>query len=295
MRGKTILVLALVAIIVFPSVVSLVSARSTADITSRRIICTVYGGDGKVKILSKVLTAFQIEKLKNLLNELRQSKGESDFENKLMKLDHLLREYGFLSGEMSLKMILEEREKLLNQRWGDFKRNMLRRYFLLSGVLRKIFGEIEKEANIKDSYTLKEVVEISSTEVSTTDTTSSREHGDPFIFNVLCTFKYGGISGFSIPYFLLPLPIRIPIVDPFGPFAPILVGTVADYAGTGLTHSKDVVFSTRGICGYKEIWGTGGGAALFVLIGVIGVGINIPSFHFFAGFALVAMAWDRLQ
>jgi len=240
----------------------------------------VYGGDGKVKILSKVLTAFQIEKLKNLLNELRQSKGESDFENKLMKLDHLLREYGFLSGEMSLKMILEEREKLLNQRWGDFKRGTLKKYSLLSGMLRRAFKEIEDEANIDDDCTLKEVEEKLNAENSVVqETASAVDDGEQHLIRFACLFAFGnGYGGFC-----LSLPPILPLVSP------IVAGLVVDV--WDLRGVMDgAVFSTWGINGYKGIRGRGGAGAIYLIGGAVGIGITIVLFSFWLGVAPFVVA-----
>ena len=214
--------------------------------SKEKVKCSIVDERGRSIVAESMLDKDQIEKLKEVLKEVKESGFR---EEKIEELQSLLKDYKLLPENFDLKDLLKKPfRQYYSLTFGEFKREILSRYPLFSPLLKNAFAKIES-VGIDDDMKVEEAMNILKTR--------HIQQLPGAIFNVLCF-----VSAFGLGYFL-----SIP------PLIPIKILSIGLLAGLGIPAAKAWVF-TLGLLGTQTVSAQG---IITLLLGFVGLIFWAPS------------------
>jgi len=262
MKGKLLAVEASIIAILLLSTGILLPVESS-KVTKEKlqeVKCTVFDPIRGIKVLRAKLTTSQIEKLREALEQVRES-GFGD--KQIDELESLMKKYKLLPQNTDLnKLFKEPFKEYYDLTIAELKERLIERYPFLSTILNKKFSEI-KSAGISEDMKVRDVVSV----MADSDR-QMNEYGE--IENILCFVLING------PGRCLPIP-PIPLVPKLLVFG----------RAVGLQPKVKAYMHTRGLFGCQDILTYL--QIFFVVVGFIGISITIPT-GFLPGVYVIGMA-----
>ncbi len=211
-----------------------------------KVKCSIFDERGRSIVVESMLDKDQIEKLKEVLKEVKESGFK---EEKIEELQSLLKDYKLLLENFDLKGLLKKPFKqYYSLTFGEFKREIFSRYPLFSPLLKNAFAEIES-VGIEDDMKVEEAINILKTR--------HIQQLPGAIFNVLCFVSAGGLGIFlSIP-----------------PLIPLKILSIGLLSGLGIPAAKARVF-TLGLLGTQTVSAQ---SIITLLLGFVGFIFWMPN------------------
>lgn len=211
-----------------------------------KVKCSIFDERGRSIVVESMLDKDQIEKLKEVLKEVKESGFK---EEKIEELQSLLKDYKLLLENFDLKGLLKKPFKqYYSLTFGEFKREIFSRYPLFSPLLKNAFAEIES-VGIEDDMKVEEAINILKTR--------HIQQLPGAIFNVLCFVSAGGLGIFlSIP-----------------PLIPLKILSIGLLSGLGIPAAKARVF-TLGLLGTQTVSAQ---SIITLLLGFVGLIFWMPN------------------
>jgi len=211
-----------------------------------KVKCSIFDERGRSIVVESMLDKDQIEKLKEVLREVKESGFK---EEKIEELQSLLKDYKLLLENFDLKGLLKKPFKqYYSLTFGEFKREIFSRYPLFSPLLKNAFAEIES-VGIEDDMKVEEAINILKTR--------HIQQLPGAIFNVLCFVSAGGLGIFlSIP-----------------PLIPLKILSIGLLSGLGIPAAKARVF-TLGLLGTQTVSAQ---SIITLLLGFVGLIFWMPN------------------
>ena len=211
-----------------------------------KVKCSIFDERGRSIVVESMLDKDQIEKLKEVLKEVKESGFK---EEKIEELQSLLKDYKLIPENFDLKDLLKKPFKqYYSLTFGEFKREIFSRYPLFSPLLKNAFAEIES-VGIEDDMKVEEAINILKTR--------HIQQLPGAIFNVLCFVSAGGLGIFlSIP-----------------PLIPLKILSIGLLSGLGIPAAKARVF-TLGLLGTQTVSAQ---SIITLLLGFVGFIFWMPN------------------
>ena len=213
--------------------------------SEEKVKCSIVDERGRSIVAESMLDKDQIEKLKEVLKEVKESGFR---EEKIEELQSLLKDYKLIPENFDLKDLLKKPfRQYYSLTFGEFKREMLSRYPLFSPLLKNAFAKIES-VGIDDDMKVEEAMNILKTR--------HIQQSSGAIFNVLC-FVWTGGFGLYLPIPPL-IPLKILIIGYANGLPPVLVTGVLTYGLLGPQEilAFSVSFLILGFAGLAFQWPT---------------------------------------
>lgn len=221
----------------------------------QEVKCTVFDPIRGIKVLRAKLTTSQIEKLREALEQVRES-GFGD--KQIDELESLMKKYKLLPQNTDLnKLFKEPFKEYYDLTIAELKERLMERYPFLSTILNKKFSEI-KSAGISEDMKVRDVVSVMAGK--------GQQIGGP-VFNIICALWIDGL-GFAFPF------------PPLSPIKLFIVGNAG-----GLAGPAKATMATWGLLGPQGIYAM---EIFFIVIGFVGISLVIEEIWIVGG-ALVAI------